>query len=504
VTVSDFQLFIDGEFTEAASGETYETVDPSTGESVGTVAQAGPQDAARAIAAARAAFDDHRWSAKRGTDRAKVLQAISRGVKDRAPELAELEARDSGATLAKAKGADVGSAVFWFRTMAEYAPLLDEPEPLPQTMAPGPSYNFLRREPIGVCTAIIPWNFPLQMAAWKISMALAAGNSIVLKPAPETPATATRLAEIIRDAGVPDGVVSIIPGPGPGTGEALVTDPQVDKVSFTGSTEVGRNVMRLAAATVKNVTLELGGKSAQVVLDDADLDLAVDGALYAIFFHAGQVCTAGSRLLLPDTLHDEFVERLVARAADITVGPALTKGVTMGPLVSAKQLDTVLGYLDAGVKEGATLVAGGARLEDGRLADGFFVAPTIFTDVTPDMTVWREEIFGPVLSVTRYGDVEEAIDLANNSDYGLAGAVWGTPARALDVAARLRTGTVWVNDYHLLSPKYPFGGYKQSGIGREHGWLGVLEYTEAKHVHVGLDARRDNKRWFDMTVPRSR
>ncbi len=496
--MSDFQLFIDGQFTEAASGATFESVDPSTGGSVGTVAQAGPEDAARAIAAARAAFDDHRWAGRRGRDRAKVLQAIGKGIKDRAAELAELEARDSGATLAKAKGADVGGATFWFRTMAEYAPLLDEPEVLPQTIAPGPSYNYLRREPVGVCSAIIPWNFPLQMAAWKISMALAAGNSIVLKPAPETPATAVRLAEVIREAGVPDGVVSIIPGPGPGTGEELVTNPDVDKVSFTGSTEVGRQIMQLAGNTVKKLTLELGGKSAQVVLDDADLELAVDGALYAIFFHAGQVCTAGSRLLLPDALHDEFVERLLERVADIRVGPALAKGVTMGPLISQRQLDTVLGYIDIGIKEGATLATGGTRLE----GDGFFVAPTVFTDVTPDMTIAREEIFGPVLSVLRYADVDEAVALANDSDYGLAGAVWGTPARAMDVAARLRTGTVWVNDYQLLSPKYPFGGYKQSGIGREHGWLGLLEYTEVKHVHVGLDARRDNKRWFDMTVPR--
>lgn len=502
--MADYQLFIDGEFTDAASQETFETIDPSTGESLGTVAKAGPEDATRAIAAARAAFEDRRWAGKRGSERAAVLTAVSKGIWARAAELAELEARDSGATLAKAKGADVGGAAYWFRIMGEFAPRLDEPEPLPQTIAPGPSYNYLRREPIGVCTAIIPWNFPIQMAAWKISMALAAGNSIVLKPAPETPCTAVKLAEILQEAGVPDGVVSIIPGPGPGTGEELVTSPHVDKVSFTGSTEVGRMIMQMASNTVKNLTLELGGKSAQVVLDDADLDLAVDGALYGIFFHAGQVCTAGSRLLLPDVLHDEFMDRLKHRTGDIVVGPAVEKGVTMGPLVSQKQLDTVLGYIDLGKKEGATLVTGGVRLENDRLAKGFFVAPTIFTDVAPNMSIAREEIFGPVLTVLRYSDVDEAVAMANDSDYGLAGGVWGSPSRAMDVAARLRTGTVWVNDYHLLNPKYPFGGFKQSGVGREHGYLGLLEYTEPKHVHVGLDARRDNKRWFDMTIPRGR
>lgn len=500
--MADFKLFIDGEFMEAASGETFETLDPANGESIGTVAKAGPEDAARAIDAARAAFDDGRWSAKRPAERAKVLHAVAKGIQERAAELAELESRDSGATLTKAKGADVGGAAHWFRVMADFGLTLDEPEALPQTLVPGPSSNYLRREPIGVCSAIIPWNFPIQMAAWKISMALAAGNTIVLKPAPETPCTAVRLGEIIAEAGVPEGVVNIIPGPGPGTGEELITNPKVDKVAFTGSVEVGKHVMRAAASTLKKVTLELGGKSAQVVLDDADLDLAVDGALYAIFFHSGQVCTAGSRLLLPETLHDEFIDRLKERVGAITVGNPLEKGTTMGPVVSQRQLDTVLGYVETGRKEGATLVAGGVRLTQDGMDKGFFLAPTIFTDVTPDMTIAQEEIFGPVLSVLRYTDEEDAIRIANGTPYGLAAAVWGTPTRAIKVAERLRAGTVWVNEYHLLNPKYPFGGYKQSGVGREHGLLGLHEYTEAKHIHVGMDPRREQHRWFDMTVPR--
>jgi aldehyde dehydrogenase (NAD+) len=501
--MADFQLFIDGAFCDAESGETFDTIDPSTGESLGTVAKADRADAARAVAAARVAFDDGRWSAKRASERAGVLKAVAKGVKDRAGELAEWETRDTGATVVKAKAADVGGAMFWFRTMAEFAPLLDEPEALPQTMAPGPSYNYLQRDPVGVCSAIIPWNFPLQMAAWKISMALAAGNTIVLKPAPQTPVTATLLAEILRDAGVPDGVVNIVPGPGPGAGEELVSNAGVDRVSFTGSTEVGKQVMRMAAGTVKTTTLELGGKSAQVLLDDADLELAIDGILYGIFFHAGQVCTAGSRLLVGDALHDEVVERLVARAADIRVGRAGDRGVTMGPLISARQLETVLGYIDVGAKEGATLATGGERLTADGLDAGFFVAPTIFSDVTPDMRIAREEIFGPVLSVLRYSDTDDAVRIANDTSYGLAGAVWGSPSKAQRVASRLQAGTVWVNDYHLLNPKYPFGGYKQSGVGREHGLLGLLEYTEAKHVHVAIDQSRASKRWFDMTVPQA-
>jgi aldehyde dehydrogenase (NAD+) len=502
--MSDYQLFIDGEFCEAADGRTFETIDPSTGESLGTVAEAGREDAARAIDAARAAMDDGRWSFKRGSERGAILKAVAAGIKANAAELAELESRDSGATVAKAKGADVGGAMAWFKQMGEYAALLDEPEALPQTLNPGPSYNYLQRDPVGVCTAIIPWNFPLQMAAWKISMALAAGNTIVLKPAPETPTTAVRLAAIMKEAGVPDGVVHVIPGPGPGTGEELITNAKVDKVSFTGSTEVGKQIMQMAANTVKKCTLELGGKGPQVVLDDADLELAVDGILYGIFFHSGQVCIAGSRLLVSEALHDELVERLLARVGDISVGPAVDPASTMGPVISQKQLDTIMGYIDIGKKEGATLRAGGVQLTGDGLDKGFFVAPTIFTDVTPDMTIAREEIFGPVLSVLRYDDDDDAVRLANDSDYGLAAAVWGSPGHAMKIADRIQAGTVWVNDHHLLNAKYPFGGYKQSGNGREHGMLGLLEYTEAKHVHVAIDQSRASHRWFDMTVPRKR
>ena len=503
--MADHELFIDGAYCDAASGDVFETLDPATGASLGTVAKASAEDAARAVEAARAAFDDGRWSRRRASDRAAILRRVAQLLKDRAPELAELESRDSGATITKTKGADVGGAQFWFRTMADLGEALDEPEALPQTIAPGPSYNYVQRDPVGVCCAIIPWNFPLQMASWKLSMALAAGNTIVLKPAEETPVTASILAGICQEAGVPDGVVNVVHGPGPGTGEALLSHRLVDKISFTGSTEVGKLVLRAAASTVKNVTLELGGKSAAVLLDDADLDLAIDGILYGIFFHAGQVCTAGSRLLVSEARHEEVVERLVARAREaVRVGNPLDPASTMGPVVSQKQLDTVLGYIAVGSKEGAELALGGERLTDGELADGFFVAPTIFDGVTPDMAIAQEEIFGPVLAVLTYRDEDEAIRIANGTRYGLAAGVWGAPGHALKVASQLRAGTVWVNDWHLLNPKYPFGGYGESGLGREHGVMGLHEWTEPKHVHVAIDQSRRSKRWFDMTVPRPR
>jgi len=496
--MADFPLFIDGEFRDALSGATFETRDPATGELIGTVAEAGVDDARAAIAAARRAFDNGRWSGLAATERAEVLQRVAGGIAARFDELAQLEARDSGSVLTKAQAADVGQAMSWFAAMAELAPLLDQPEALPPS--PFGSTNTLRREPIGVCAAITPWNFPLAMAAWKLSMALAAGNTVVLKPAEQTPCTALRLAEILRDAGVPDGVVNVIPGPGPGTGEELCIHPDVDKVSFTGSTAVGRHIMTLAAGTLKTVTLELGGKSAQIVLDDADLDLVIDGALYAGLFHSGQACTAGSRLLVSEARHDEVVERLRARMADVTVGLPLQPGVNVGPLVSQEQLDTVLGYIELGEKEGATLLVGGGRPAGADLAGGFFVEPTLFTDVTADMTIAQEEIFGPVITVLRYRDEDEAVAIANGTPYGLAAGVWGEPIHAGAVAGRLRAGTVWVNDWHMLSPMYPFGGFKQSGIGREHGLMGLLGYTEAKHVHVAATTTVEGHPWFGLTV----
>jgi aldehyde dehydrogenase (NAD+) len=500
---ADIQLFIDGQFTGAEAGEVFETVDPSTGRPHATVARARAADAERAVSAARAAFDDGRWSGRRPEQRAEVLLAVAAKLKAEAERLTELEVRDSGGTIRKARSADIGGAIFTFRTFAELATKVPAEIPLPFTVAPGPSHNYLRREPVGVAAGIIPWNFPLQNAAWKLAPALAAGCSMVLKPAEQTPCTALELARICAEAGVPDGVVNVIPGFGEEAGEPLVTSAQVDKVAFTGSTEVGRRVAALAAGTVKRVLLELGGKSANLVLADADLDLAVDGAVYAMFFHAGQVCTAGSRLLVAREVYDEVVGRLVETAERIKVGPAADKATDMGPLVSAEQLARVESYVRSGVESGAKLATGGERVTVAGHEGGYYFAPTIFTGVDPASAIAQEEIFGPVLTVIPFDDEDEAVAIANGTIYGLAGAVWSRDtARATKLAERLRTGTVWINDYHLLNPRYPFGGYKQSGVGHELGEEGYLAYTQTKHVHVDITQQRARHRWFDVTVPR--
>jgi aldehyde dehydrogenase (NAD+) len=499
--VADYKLFINGSFVDAEDGKEFEAIDPSTGEAFATVAQAGKADVENAVAAARAAFDDGRWSGLKPEKRAAALGAVAAALKEKSAELAELESRDSGGTIRKTKG-DVGGASFTFRTLADMAVKVPTEEVMERTVAPGPSLNYVKREPLGVCGGIIPWNFPLLMAAWKLAPALAAGNTAVLKPSENTPLTALKLAEIVKEAGIPDGVVNIVPGFGPSAGEALVASNDVDKIAFTGSTAVGRRILQLASGNIKKVTLELGGKSANVILDDADLSLAVDGALYGIFFNSGQVCNAGSRLLVHRSLHDEVVDRLIARAEKITVGPALEKSSDMGPIVSKTQLETVERYVKIGQEEGAKLVTGGERIRVDGHDGGYFFAPTIFTGVESKMRVAQEEIFGPVLVVLPFEDDDDAVRIANDSIYGLAGGIWSSdPARAMAAADRIRTGTIWINDYHLISNKYPFGGYKQSGLGREHGVQGYLEYFETKHVHVDVSRDRAKHRWFDVVVP---
>jgi aldehyde dehydrogenase (NAD+) len=493
------QLVIDGELSASASGETFESIDPSTGESFASVAKAGAEDVKRAATAARKAFDEGPWPRMRGRDRAKSLLAVADGIKKHAPDLAELESRDSGGTIRKAENADIGMAISTFRFYAELASREEDEEPLlPRSPM---SYNYLRREPIGVCAAIAPWNAPLQMASWKIAPAIAAGNTVILKPASFTPLTSIEVGKICLEAGIPEGVVNVLPGPGAAAGEELVASPLVDKVAFTGSTEVGMRIMQIASGTVKKVTLELGGKSPSIVLDDVDLDYAVDGALWGVFFHQGQICSAGTRLFLQRGIYDEFFTALVKRAEDLKVGPALDPESDQGPLVAKTQLETVERYVDIGREEGAEIAAGGERATVPGHQGGFYYRPTILAGVNNSMRVAQEEIFGPVLAVIPFEDDDDAVRLANESIYGLAGAVWSRNVpRAVQVAERLRTGTVWINDYHMINPRYPFGGYKESGIGREHGTLGYNEYRETKHIHVDLAGGRDRHPWWNTVL----
>ncbi len=495
------RLLIDGELTGAANGATYDTIDPGTGRVIGDVPRAGRADAEAAIDAALRAFERGTWSGLAPEARARIVMDLADRIQAAAPKLALMEAMDSGG-LVRRTASDVFQAARFIRTLAQYTVNgFPWTEDLPTGGGFIPSRNYVRREPFGVCAGIVPFNFPFLMAVWKIIPAILMGNTVVLKPASVTPLSACLLGEIVRESEVPKGVVNILAGPGSEVGEVLCTDPRVMKIAFTGSTEVGRHVMKLGSASVKKVTLELGGKSPNIVLDDADLDLAVDGALFACFLHSGQVCESGTRLLLPERLHDEFVERLVKRAAGIPVGYQLDARTKMGPVVSDKQRATIDEYVRIGRSDGAEVVAGGAPAEVAGFDEGYYYQPTIFANVRNDMRIAREEIFGPVLSVIRYHDVDEAIAIANDSDYGLGGGVWSRNlARAESVAARIQTGTVWINDFHAFSDMAPFGGFKQSGVGRELGHEGLAEYTQLKHVHVGLGVRPEDKIGFHLLL----
>ncbi|MDD5169380.1 MAG: aldehyde dehydrogenase family protein, partial [Syntrophales bacterium] len=470
-----YKLFIDGEFVEAASGDVFETIDPGTGAPFATVAKAGRVDAEAAIAAAKRAFESGIWSNLSPADRADRIYDFADQVAQQTLRLAVTESMDAGHVIKLSKyWGMLGSALL--RNLAYYAgrdfPWEEEIPYSGNVFAPG--REFIRREPIGVCLGIVPWNFPASMAFWKIAQAIIMGNTIVLKPATSTPLTALIIAEAAQAAGIPKGVINVLPGPGGELGKILCTHPDVDKIAITGSTEVGREIMRMASETVKKVTLELGGKSANIILDDADMDLAVNGACFGTFFHQGQVCESGTRVLVPAKIYDEFIDKMKKRAEEIRVGYQLLPTSHMGPLANAAQLATVEHYVRLGQEEGAKILTGGKRVAMPGLEGGYYFAPTIFTDVKNSMRIAQEEIFGPVVCVIKYDGDEEAVAIANDSIYGLGGGVFSASnARAERIARQLRTGTVWINNYHIFADFCPFGGYKQSGVGRELGAAGL-------------------------------
>lgn len=475
------QLFIDGEWVESASGARLLTHNPATGEVLAEVAEGDAADVALAAAAARRALGP--WRELDAADRGALLWKLSDAIAARAGELARLESLDNGKPVREAQ-IDIQMVVDTFRYYAGWATKL-EGETIPVR---GKILNYTMREPVGVVGAIIPWNFPLLMAAWKVAPALACGNTVVLKPAEQTPLTALELAALAAEVGLPAGVLNVVPGRGETAGAALVRSPEIDKIAFTGSTAVGQHIMREAAATLKPVSLELGGKSPNIIFDDADLEAAIRGAFAGIFYNGGQCCTAGSRLLVQESVHDEVVAKLVERAQRLVPGDPLNPKTRIGPLVSEEQLTRVLGYIESGVAAGASLATGGRRASYEGEEKGYWVEPTIFQRVEPEQKIVREEIFGPVLTTLTFEDEEAAVRLANETVYGLAAGVWTQDLkRAHRVAHRLQAGTVWINTYHPLDPASPFGGYKQSGYGRELGAYALDLYTQVKSIWVDLN-----------------
>lgn len=474
------QLFIGGRFRDARSGRTFPTVNPATGEVIAEVAEGDGADIDDAVRAARAAFEHPSWRDMGARERARLLRTLGDLIEKHAEELALTETLDNGKPLFESSHVDIPAAAETFQYYAGWCARIGG-ETLP---VPGRFLNYTLREPCGVCGIITPWNFPLLMVAWKLAPALAAGNTAVVKVAEETPLTGLRLGELCREAGFPDGVVNIVPGFGETAGRALAAHPDVDKISFTGSTAVGREIVRASAGNLKKVSLELGGKSPNIVFADADLDAAARGASSGIFYGKGEVCNAGSRLLVEKSVHDELMERLLARARRLEPGDPLDPKTRLGALVSEAQMERVLGYCEIGRKEGAIPVLPGGRVGD----RGCFVRPAIFDAATPSMRIAQEEIFGPVLTVLTFEGEEECVRLANSTIYGLAAAVWTRDiGPAHRVARRLEAGTVWINAYGAVEPESPFGGYRQSGYGRELGREGIELYSQVKSVWVALD-----------------
>jgi phenylacetaldehyde dehydrogenase len=478
-------MLINGQWVMAASGKTFPTYNPATGEVLAEIAEGDREDVDRAVKAARKAFDSGPWRKLTASERGRLIWKLADLLEANRDEFAYLETLDNGKPFTVARAADVPLAVDMFRYMAGWATKLEgNTIPLSVPYTPGAKYlAYTLREPVGVVGQVIPWNFPLLMAAWKLGPALATGCTVVLKPAEQTPLSALRLGELIQEAGFPEGVVNIVPGYGETAGAALATHNDVDKIAFTGSTEVGKLIVHAAAGNLKKVSLELGGKSPNVIYKDADLETAIPGAASAIFFNHGQCCCAGSRLYVEKSIFDRVVEGVADHAKKIKVGSGLEPDTQMGPLVSEEQLSRVCGYLEAGFSEGAKALAGGQKKGD----RGYFVEPTVLVNTTENMKVVQEEIFGPVVAAMPFSDPEEILPRANDSAYGLAAAVWTSDiSKAHRTADALRAGTVWINCYNIFDAALPFGGYKQSGWGREMGHDVLQLYTQTKAVCTRL------------------
>jgi aldehyde dehydrogenase (NAD+) len=481
-----YKLFIDGQWVDSESGKTFTTPNPATGETLAEVSEADKADVDKAVTAARRAFEG-KWSRMSARDRGRLLYKLSQLIEQHAAELAAVETADNGKPIKESLYVDLPQVVENFEYFAGWATKI-EGETIP---VPGKMFNYTLREPIGVCGQIIPWNFPLLMAAWKLAPALAAGNTVVLKPAEQTPVGAMELAKLIQEAGFPDGVVNIVPGYGETAGAALASHPGIDKIAFTGSTEVGKLIAKTAADNLTKVSLELGGKAPNIVFADSDLDQAVAGAMMGIFYNQGQVCCAGSRLFVEESVKEEFVGRLSERAKKIVVGDPTDKATQMGPQVSEEQLNRIKGYVDIAKQEGAAVVAGGATPQlEGSLQRGYFFTPTIFDEVKNDMRVAQEEIFGPVVSVIAFKDEDDLIKQANDTIYGLSAGIWTRDiTRAHRFAREIRAGVIWINTFNMFNAASPFGGYKQSGYGREMGRHALDLYTQVKSVWVDLSGR---------------
>ncbi|MGY4691457.1 aldehyde dehydrogenase family protein [Salibacterium sp. K-3] len=485
------KLFIGGKWENSASGEVIESINPATGDSYLTVSKAGAEDVNKAVSAARNAFEAGAWADMAPGDRGRLLNKVAQKLWENAEYLAEVESRDNGLPINDTTMIAIPAAI---DVLEFYAGLANKIQG-DTLSSPNDRFNYTLKEPLGVIGAVVPWNFPIMLAMWKIAPALAAGNTVVVKPPEETPVSLLELARLFQEAGVPDGVLNVVPGDGPDAGNALSSHPDVDKIAFTGSTNTGRVIMQAASQNLKPVSLELGGKSPNIVFEDAEIEQAVNGSMFGIYFGQGQVCASGSRLFVQDSIYEEFMEKFREKAQKIQTGDPLDSSTQMGPQISQAQLERIESYVSSGVKQGATLTVGGERQTTA--GGGYYFTPTIFENVTNDMTIAQEEIFGPVISVIRFKDEEDAVKKANDTIYGLASGMWTTNVkRAHRMARKLKAGTVYVNTFSMLDSAAPFGGTKQSGFGRELGMQAIDMYTETKHVWVDLSENGLN--WYGL------